>query len=346
MQTFANRFGKLIALHPFAPNCTPENLTAADITEAGLTDDRGIFKPFAEPLYATETDNLNLLLQDAMNDCDQDSIWQILAAARKSALTFFEEGLTAGIQNTNKARFERFQGNIGQYDTAGFVSVVNGQRITTTITPRDLPGASITISEIGLLLDSDADVMVSVPGLDAPVLVVCAANTPSFATLSTPVTLPLEGQPLSFGYTVANFRPRNNKLNCDCSGRQALLKQFFPDLVDKPANGLMIKADIACNPLNIIFSNFDDNDTIKLVMKLALQFKTLEKAIERIQNSGVVSRYTMMEAEYLWGKRNNYRKEYQDRVNYLTSTEGFVVAGSGCFVCKQTSGIRRGAILA
>lgn len=332
MTTFSEYFATLIGLSAVAPNCSVNGLTSAQITQS----DSG--------LRITDTDTLNLKLADALDDCGPDSIWPLLAKARKNALEDFYTDLLAGISSLNDAKFTPFRGNIGQEDYKGIIPTSNGQVITTTLAPNELPGAVLKLTEIGLLVDSNVDVSVKIPGLATPVIVVCSADTPSYATLPTPVLIPLEGKALNFTYVISNFSPYNNKLNCNCSVMQQRMNAYLPNLVDKPANGLLLKAELTCNPLHLITENADQMPAIYRVMATALTNKALEKTVELIQNSGVVDRYTMMESQYLWGKRNSYRKEYQDRINWLVSVDGFDMSLSSCYKTKNNGNMFVGRV--
>lgn len=322
MQTFAEKFGSLVGLHPEVPNCLPAGMTAAEIT----TSDSGRF--------ITDTDELNLKLQDALDDCGPDSLWPLLKAARRSALDDTYTDLLTNVGSLNKQRFLPFKGEIGGTDYKGLVPVTDGQTLTTSIRTKQLPGAVLMIKGIGLLVDSDVDVWVNVPGSSSPFLVVCAANTPSRLTLPAPVLVPLEGETLSFSYEINGFSPYNTKLSCGCSGMLQRASEYLPKLTDSPANGLLIDAELTCDPFHVISESADAIPAVYRVIAAAIRHKSLEKAIERIQNSGVVDRYTMMESQYLWGRRNAYRSDYQDCINWLVSPEGFNMELTACYQCK------------
>jgi hypothetical protein len=325
MKTFSEYFQNLIGLSAVPPNCAVADLSTAQITDS----DSG--------LRMTDTDTLNLRLSDAQNDCGPNSIWPLLAKAKKNALEDMYTDLLAQISSLNKERLPAFKGNVGQEAYKGSVNTMEGQLVTTSFVPKDLPGAAMKITAAGLILDTDADVALRIPGLASPLMVVCSANTPSYAPLAAPLYISLEGKPLTFSYIASGFKPRNNKLNCNCSAMQTRLNEYIPKLVDIPANGLLLQCELTCNPLHLIIANSEQVPAIFRVLATALVNKALEKTVELIQNSGEVDRYTMMETSYLWGKRNAYRKEYQDRINWLCGADGFRLELSSCYRAKSTS---------
>jgi hypothetical protein len=88
---------------------------------------------------------------------------------------------------------------------------------------------------------------------------------------------------------------------------------------DRYNYGLLVDMELTCNSTDIICKDNMDfvNDEISMVMAYTIRFKAAEKLIEKIIASGNISRYTMLDRERLWGKRNHYQKEAADRIVYL-----------------------------
>ena len=90
---------------------------------------------------------------------------------------------------------------------------------------------------------------------------------------------------------------------------------------------------IKCETGTLICREYDGNDAIALVTAFAIQYKAGELVIENVMNSGEVNRFTMLRNEQLWGKRNHFRKEYFDRIDYLSKV--IDVSSSDCFICRS-----------
>lgn len=319
---FAGRFNRLIGLSPTGPTCQQVGLTLEDITASD------------SPLFVTDIDSLNLDLSEAATDCGPDSLWQILAAARTNGLITMETDLLAAFDSLNTRRLQPFRGMIGQTESMGVVAGLSeGDTVSVALATNELPGAFVRITRIGLLVSNDADVQVSLPGLGAPVTVVCSANTASYTTLPEPLLLPLDGQSKTISYQIAGFRPRNNKLNCSCGGQQERVNQYLPGLVNTAANGLLLQAEAGCDALGALYESYQDGEAVSRVLATTLRLITLANAIQRIITSGQIKRFTLMENDQLYGKRNAYLKDYADRINWLAGPKGVDFTRSACYLC-------------
>jgi hypothetical protein len=343
-QPFAGRFNRLIGLAPTGPNCQQDNLTTADITKTEyITADGSVLD--GSLLYVTDTDSLNLDLTEAADDCGPDSLWQILSASRVNGLIKMEEDLLAAFDSVNTTRLQGFRGLIGQEQGTGYVKgLTDGQLVTTSIRTNRLPGAMLTITKIGLLVSADVDVQVNLPRLTSPVTVVCSANTASYTTLQKPLFITLDGQNKDFSYVVQDFRPRNNTLNCGCGGQQDRINQYLPNLIDVPANGLLLVAEAGCDKLAAVYTAYEDKGAIMRTLARTLLLITLVNAVQRIMTSGKISRFTMMDDEGLRNKRASYLKDYADRINWLANN--ISQREYACYNCpKSESRIAKRGIL-
>jgi hypothetical protein len=334
--SFKEKYAQLVGLSPVAPNCQQDDLTAAQIKAS----DSGI--------YLTDIDSLNLNLNEALDDCGYDSLWQILAAGRKNALQQMETDLMAAIGSINITRLQPFRGLIGETQSRGYATgLVEGQQINVAIGTRALPGAFVKVTKIGLLVSHNVDVAVSVSGKDTPFMVVCSADTPSYYTLPEPLYIPLDGTTTSFSYTIAGFRPKATQLACDCGGQMERIRQYLPGLVNTPAYGLLLVAEAGCSVWEAVYDT-TDLDPVKLqVLAIALRYLALKFCIERIINSGIISRFTMMGIDELYQRRSEYNTKYEQRIGWLASDKGIDLSGSACYVCKPTkpSGMQKRGIL-
>lgn len=143
------------------------------------------------------------------------------------------------------------------------------------------------------------------------------------------------------------IKPKDNKVSCNCVGGTGYDNfisvkggetddlEFFPQATDyNHTKGLIIDVSIKCETKNIICNEYDRENAIAVTLSYMVLYKAGEMLIEAVLASNEVTRFTMMNREYLWGKRNHFRKEYNDRVEYLSSV--IDINSSDCFVCKNT----------
>jgi len=174
----------------------------------------------------------------------------------------------------------------------------------------------------------------------------------TFVTIPAPEgVLPLSenGAVLSY-YLVwdrVSAMPKNVKTDCNCGGGTGGYKVYFEaeggeadslnnltEGTDAFTHGLALDVEIRCLPQRLICREYDRENAIAVTMAWATLYKTGEMLIEAVLSSGEVNRYTMMGRDYLWGKRNHFKKEYEMRVEYLGST---IDAGSSdCFICRES----------
>lgn len=102
---------------------------------------------------------------------------------------------------------------------------------------------------------------------------------------------------------------------------------------DEYAHGLTLDVSIKCDNEKLFCGQYVEDDAVATTMAHAVQFKAGELLIEEVLKSPDVNRYTTMAREYLWGKRNHFRKEYEDRINYLANS--IDVTASNCYVCRE-----------
>jgi hypothetical protein len=334
-QPFSGRFNRLIGLSPITPTCQGSELSSDDISKVEYIDKDGVSQPAVRALYATDIDSLNLDFSEALEDCSVDSIWQLLFASRASGLLTMEADLLAAFESLNRKNLETFRGPIGQEQGKGYLTTLKeGDRVAVNLQTRNLPGAFLKITRIGLVVSHDVDVQVSVPGLSTPVTVVCSANTASYTTLEKPLFIDLDGGSKSFSYTINGFRPKANTLNCGCGGQQERINQYLDGLVDAPAFGLLMQAEAGCDVLHSVYHAYEDGGSVSRVLAVTLRLITLANAVQRIISSPEISRYTMMERDQLYGKRAAYLKDYNDRINWLATDKGVDLSTTVCYSCQ------------
>jgi hypothetical protein len=121
--------------------------------------------------------------------------------------------------------------------------------------------------------------------------------------------------------------------------------------VDTYVNGLLIDVEFACATNDIVCRDGVGldyaNDPNAMVIAYAVMYKAGVKLCEKILKSSNVNRYTLLDREKLYGKRDKYEKEYRDRIMYLsdqlTTTEQINLY-SDCLTCKPQSGMRKSSL--
>ena len=110
---------------------------------------------------------------------------------------------------------------------------------------------------------------------------------------------------------------------------------------------MIITAEMFCDSNRLICSdeyplNFK---TDGYAMKIAetIRYKAGALLIDYILSSPQINRYTMMDREALYGKRNYFRKKAEDQTAWLCSNTPYI--NNDCFVCKKQSLVTKGTIL-
>lgn len=173
-----------------------------------------------------------------------------------------------------------------------------------------------------------------------------------------------------FVYEDPGFAPKNNKLTCGCGPAIAAISfcctkpnfnlsmnderftwnqwaevtgvkgasidairdadSTFTDL----AYGLLIDGEMKCNMKDISCNDLDfDNSEIALVTAYAIRYRAGQFLIDNILASGNINRYTMLDRERMYGKKNSYAKEYATRIDWLT--ENIDWRSTGCLSCIE-----------
>lgn len=167
-------------------------------------------------------------------------------------------------------------------------------------------------------------------------------------SLETPLQLNLDSYEYFLMYDAAGISAKNNSTSCGCGSTETLLKKYTEivgvtgsDLADfgtwsrsNTAHGLAFDIEIGCTADNILCQLFESDMAYQRVMAYTVQFKAGELVMEKVANSGEINRYTMTGNEYLWGKRNHFRKEYIDRINWMVEKVD-IGSFTDCYVCDQ-----------
>ena len=111
------------------------------------------------------------------------------------------------------------------------------------------------------------------------------------------------------------------------------MKTLYLGQCNNFAHGFSLDVEIKCDTGRLICREFDSQNKIAVASAWANLYKAGELLIEKILSSSEITRFTLMNREYLYGKRNNYKKEYEMRIQYL-AYEIDVTRGD-CFICQN-----------
>lgn len=266
--------------------------------------------------------------------------------ARKRAIDLFIEQIIGVYSSAPyRRRYRQFKSRIGKVNSLRPLNTKTyaGLRLRSNL----IRGAELTVTKIGLILMSEQDVTVQVyksyrddssfmelvtEYSDIPTI----ANVTSTYILPEPLVLPLYDDNLReidyyFVYDTSEYgQPRDNQSSCSCGGMESILKTYLKsqgvtsDTVEglvmasasNYAYGLFLEAEIDCGVKEMLCSllTYDESNTIAH----AIAYKAQELLIEDVLGSANINRFTMLSNERLWGKRNHFRKEFDDRVIWLS----------------------------
>lgn len=322
----------------------------------------------ASGLYLDELEGgVNIRSLEMLDACQ--NMAEMALGARDTATKKLRDDILVALQNKYRTAKKAFIGNIGRPSYTSNMSVSMPYQFMR-LRPVGTSDAIMKISGIRLIVDRAAMVLVQIiravkGGNQGEVVfsetVTTNANAYTAIPVATPLELPLSGGGEIYDYYVVWSRlgtganPKDLKVSCNCSGGTGY-EQFFEvnggelndtsylngGKLDKYSHGLSLDVDIRCKPGDLICREYDRENAIAVTMAWATMYKAGELLIEAVMNSGEVNRYTMMNREYLWGKRNHFRKEYDTRVIYLASVMD--VTSSDCFICRDTHFVKAGIL--
>lgn len=290
---------------------------------------------------------------------------QMALGARDRAIKRLEDDLIVAINNRYKKDKTTFSGTIGRMSYAQSLGVsrnLQGMRIR----PNDWSDGLITMNRLQIILNQAVTVTVrlyrvlvdSVMGEEiAAWPVTTTANAYTLVPIgSTPVKMPLvyNGEMVEYYllYDISEpgtpVQPKDTGIQCGtCNkgvapfsdyvtvwGVQANSATNLADkLTDQYSHGLIMDVEIKCDNEALFCREYKEDDAVSVVMAYCVWYKAGELLIEDVLKQPDVNRYTTMAREYLWGKRNHFRAEYESRLTYLAAA--IDVTASNCYVCRE-----------
>lgn len=101
-------------------------------------------------------------------------------------------------------------------------------------------------------------------------------------------------------------------------------------------NGIMLDAKFDCNTSEIICKqnfNYEGESGVALSMAYAIRYRAGAIALDEIMGSSEINRYTMMEKDTMSGKRNNFLKEYKERIAWIATQINW--RANDCLSCND-----------
>lgn len=289
---------------------------------------------------------------------------QMAIGARDNAIKTLENDLILSLNNRYKKDKTTFAGQIGRMSYAqslGISKPWQGMRIR----PHDWSDGMITMTRLHIVLNQAVTLTLrlyrvlldSVMGEEiAAWPVTTSANAYTLVPIgSDPIKMPLvyNGEMVEYylvydtGEAGTPVQPKDTAIQCStCNGGIAPFSDYVTvagvqfdsptnlqnKLTDQFSHGLIMDVDIKCDNERLFCREYVEDEAVAVAMAYATWYKSGELLIEDVLKQPDVNRYTTMAREYLWGKRNHFRAEYESRINYLGAV--IDVFSSNCYVCR------------
>ena len=285
--------------------------------------------------------------------------FNLASKAIKAAQKAFYDDIQIAIGAKYKSVKARFIGELGRLQYAG-VKAASKPLQYLKVTPLTQSAAIMKVNNVRLNINSTlpqvtVKLVQVMDGLTyGDVIFEAQVDTQAnkFVSVEIPVNLqvPLSVNNRKLEYYFVWERtgtemPMDNSISCGCSGGDAYAayvklsggqSEDYDTLgtdTDVYAHGLSVDAEIFCETGGLICAEFRKEDRIALVCAWSVLYKAGELLIEYVLQSPEINRFTMMSREYIWGKRNHFKAEYNSRLAYLG--EEIDITANDCFVCRD-----------
>lgn len=329
--------------------CLTDGLTTEQIEEAQKS---------TSGLYLDSDLSGGIKLQDVkyLDACGE--LFKIAKQSIESAEREFYDDVRVEILNKYKSSKPTFIGDLGRLQYSGFMGS-NKPLQFLQIRPVSLSGATMKIDTVRINISASKSVNVKlisvIEGLTyGDVVFETTVNTQAnkWTSVNIPpdLKLPLSvsGRKMFYFFVwekTGTEQAVDNATSCGCSGGDAY--QNYIQLTggqaedydnlnngsEKFARGFSIGAQIYCETSGLVCDLLTTSEIFKLVTPWAILFKAGVNLINNVLKSSEINRITMMNREVLWGTRNNFLKEYQNRVAYLGSEVD--LSQNECFSCSN-----------
>lgn len=317
--------------------------------------------------YLDESEWVNLNMAEAATDCNQGSLWTLMATARENATADFIADIQAELGRNNTRAVRNFSGFIGKksYET----TTTDTSSYTywgTKWYPKPLKDGIWNIVKIGLNLNTTETVNVKIfSNLSTTALysfnISCVANVLTYsATLNYALPMYNEGEvQYFFVATGTTGIPRVNHIACcgfnpTCNGwgqesqpdrmwynyimGGGIMEDTHQQMIDATpdanrANGFVIESAITCDSKQAICDNLDftGSETAHLIA-LTVRHRASYYLLSYMLNSANINRGNMMRRDEMAEARSGAAQAYTDRIKYLG--ENMDISQNGCYECN------------
>lgn len=314
------------------------------------------------------TGGIDLMQVD--DDTYMTQVLNLAIDARDEAVKVLNSELLIAINNRYKAAKTKYIGFIGRRTVSGTSSSSKEHQGHRYRMIEPIAG-NINISSIGVNVNGSADFFVYVARCNAKdheieeVLytfpITSVANVWTNANMTSQpkgIKLPMEVNGIAQEYYIywkrsesGGLLAKNNDIKCGtCGSREtAALSEFmhydgvsatdFSNLknvtIDKLGHGLSVNAVVGCDHSMVVCREYNKKEAVALMTEWAALYKAGALWIEYIIKSGYVNKDNMQNREYLWGKRNHFNKEFDERITAIVTA--MELGETNCYVCKDNT---------
>jgi hypothetical protein len=286
---------------------------------------------------------------------DQTELSKYYQESLESAKTELRDDLIVGISKRYQQSAKIYKGPAGGTSFSGN-SAVGGSYAGIWIRTADIRGGKIKIVAINGMFSTPPTNLklyrmpAGIYSLEfvKDIPVVFTPNAATKVTLATAEEMDMDGYDYALLYQNTGISPKNNNISCGCGHSESLMKRYInlvgvngTDLNEvnawsqtQTANGLSLDVEVGCSTGNILCELYESAEVMKTVISHCVRYKAGEIVTEKVLNADEINRFTMMNREHLYGKRNHFRKEYFDRVEWIVETVD-LNSFTDCFVCNQ-----------
>lgn len=278
--------------------------------------------------------------------------------ALKTAVKMFSDDVEIVMANQYKDK-PKYNGDLGNPAFAGFLSK-NSPYQFLQVVPNRAGDAVIALKQIKLTVSAsdviDFFILAGHIGENPQVIHTAQVNTVANFGVNVPLPenriLPTSrnGRELQYFFVwkgSAGTVARDNKLGCGCSGGNA-----YEDYVylkggqaenlgmqntrnDEYSHGMSVNVTISCEASRLMCKEYDAKNSIAVATAVCIQNAANYVLNEKLLKSSNITRVTMMNREHLYGKRNQFKKKYEDTLQWIVL--GLDVTNSGCWICGQNN---------
>ncbi len=316
-------------------------------------------------LYIDELDGLPLDFAQAIVNCgDEDGLWSLMVKARENAVITLTNDLAACVAKNYTLKNKTFRGYLGE---PGFKKTLDRSLDTYVgmeIKSLNKKATYLTLISIALSITESGDFVVYLhsnkqdDALES-YTITTVANRNTVYLLPVPKELPLydaacEEIEYYLVYAPGSALVKNNKLSCGCGSKDAYVEKYVKlkgiknssvtDLYLAPNDstysyGLSVSVVLECDTTEVICNNYADDFAFKQYVGQAQVYKAAENLLNYILGTGEINRYTTMNREHLYGKRNHFKTQYVDHIGYLCSA--IDLSKTDCYECKKRIVLRK-----